>query len=401
MRLLHVQTYQLKTFSEKHRPRYAILSHTWGKDEVLFEDVCYKGFSYWKDKEGALKICQCCRVAWKNGYKYVWIDTCCINRNDYDELSWSIKSMFKWYGEADVCYAHLEDAIAGQGMDRCKWFTRGWTLQELIAPKNMIFFDWKWSCMGNRLSLSSYLAKITGIDQKVLTRGHVIGSSRFKKHSVKAGSGLCATCGRCEWNPFRTGALSEFSVAQRMSWASNRETTRPEDIAYCLFGLFNVNLPLLYGEGKQAFQRLQEEIIRKHDDQSILAFSSWGRNLLASSPDEFWGCGKIHRSWEFDYSNNSRSIEFVNGILILNVLICPLPDYGRGVYLALLDCAMGTDLLSRPKIVLYKVSNSDKRSGGLCRLDRSQATESVDSSSGNRPIFERSRTRLGPLPRCE
>jgi hypothetical protein len=135
--------------------------------------------------------------------------------------------MYRWYQESQVCYAYLCDVPAGDvvGGDQLsdfrnsQWFTRGWTLQELLAPNMIIFFDKAWGEIGTKASLSKPIKVITGID---------------------------------DLYNFRSA-----SVAQKMSWAARRKTTRVEDRAYSLMGIFNIHMPTLYGEGERAFLRLQ------------------------------------------------------------------------------------------------------------------------------------------------
>ncbi|KAK4651983.1 hypothetical protein QC762_0098320 [Podospora pseudocomata] len=181
-------------------------------------------------KPGYDKIRQTIRLAHLNGLKHAWVDTCCINKDSSAELSESINSMYAWYAAAKVCFVYLSDldpAAADENLEqalpRCRWFKRGWTLQELIAPRHVIFYDRDWNERGTKDSLSSLLSKITTIPEELLR-----GDKR----------------------------LDHYAVGRRMSWASMRKTTRREDEAYCLLGIFNVNMPLLYGEGEAAFFRL-------------------------------------------------------------------------------------------------------------------------------------------------
>jgi hypothetical protein len=217
-------------------PPYAILSHTWGSDddEVSFRDLT-EGSE--KTKRGIDKIQFCATQARIDGLRYIWIDTCCIDKSNNAELSEAIISMFRWYRNAAKCYVYLADvSTAGQdpttqhwALDfrKSKWFTRGWTLQELIAPSIVEFFSVEGRLLGNKHLLEQQIHEITGIAIKAL-QGH---------------------------------ALSDFSVAERLSWAEFRETKREEDKAYSLLGIFNVNMPPLYGEGMEsAFRRLHEEI---------------------------------------------------------------------------------------------------------------------------------------------
>ncbi|KAK4191010.1 heterokaryon incompatibility protein-domain-containing protein [Podospora australis] len=270
MRLLNAKNLTFFEFvAEETRPRYAILSHTWEQDEATFQDMLALSPSL-HSKAGYKKIVKCCQVAVDDGFEWVWIDTCCIDKTNHAELSESINSMYRWYQNSAVCYVYLWDLLDTDSewrwkasLKNRKWFTRGWTLQELIAPRNVDFFDSTWERKGNKHDILTELCEATGIFKEVLS-GHVLPKS-------------CC-------------------VAERMSWASKRITTRTEDIAYCLLGIFGVHMPMIYGEHKNAFRRLQEEIIRDQNDLSIFAwvamrYSSeprrFGYPLLAESPTDF------------------------------------------------------------------------------------------------------------------
>ncbi|KAK3343462.1 heterokaryon incompatibility protein-domain-containing protein [Lasiosphaeria hispida] len=260
MRLLKTRSDDLEfaEFVGEEIPFYAILSHTWGDDEVSLQDGQ-------KSRRGGTKrLSRRASSPRHTAFEYVWIDTCCIDKTSSAELSEAINSMHSWYQDAGVCYVYLADVHVEssppsvppslyqslarsrwfahgwlcQSLAKSRWFTRGWTLQELIAPKVVLFFNSRWHENGTKLSLQSAISDITGIPERILIGGYVEGAS----------------------------------VAQRMSWAS-RKTTRPEDMAYCLMGLFGINMPLLYGEGERAFTRLQEEIMRFSNDHSLFA---WG-----------------------------------------------------------------------------------------------------------------------------
>ncbi|KAH6697092.1 heterokaryon incompatibility protein-domain-containing protein [Plectosphaerella plurivora] len=221
---------------------YAILSHTWGLDEVVFTDVA-NGTA--RAKPAFAKVAFTCRQAARDGLEYAWIDSCCIDKASSAELSEAINSMFPWYRAAVCCYALLEDyhheTLVPSALSRCRWFTRGWTLQELLAPSTVTFHAASGTCIGTRESLCRHIADITRIDADILTGELPLGAA---------------------------------SVAKRMSWAANRQTTRLEDTAYCLLGIFDVNMPMLYGEGARAFVRLQEEIMKTTDDESLFACTS-------------------------------------------------------------------------------------------------------------------------------
>ncbi|RSL81743.1 hypothetical protein CEP51_005613 [Fusarium floridanum] len=260
MRLLNTERVELEFFIDEIPP-YAILSHTWDQEEVIFQDMEQ---SRAKDKKGYAKIKNCCSIAHDNGYNYVWIDTCCIDKTSSAELTEAINSMYRYYREAEVCYSFLSDISSPSDFSQSRWFTRGWTLQELIAPAHMIFFDKDWQQLGTRENLGDKISVRTGIPQTIL-------------------SGI--------------QSLESASIAQRMSWAAGRKATRLEDRAYSLMGIFDINMPLLYGEGHKAFIRLQEEILRVSDDHSIFA---WRQNdphgsggLLAGTPDSFKGSENI------------------------------------------------------------------------------------------------------------
>jgi hypothetical protein len=221
-------------------PPYAILSHTWGKDaeEVTFEDLV-NGTG--ENKSGYRKIQFCGQQAAQDNLEYFWIDTCCINKTNYAELSRAINSMFRWYHNAVQCYVLLSDvsssssdvsdALNPQEWDsafrKSKWFTRGWTLQELLAPMSVEFFSQEWKRLGDKKSLEQEIHEITGISKSAL----------------------------------QGTMLSQFSINERMSWIERRQTKLAEDKAYSLLGIFDVYIPLIYGEGiGSAFKRLQKEM---------------------------------------------------------------------------------------------------------------------------------------------
>jgi hypothetical protein len=235
-------------------PRYAILSHTWGADteEVTFRDLM-DGTG--KSKAGYDKIWFCGEQARRDGLQYFWVDTCCIDKSNNNELSEAINSMFRWYRNAAKCYVYLSD-VPRPAFDtndksnqlpwesafrKSRWFARGWTLQELIAPASVEFFSKDWEQLGNKASLERHIREITGIPVEALQ-----GSS-----------------------------LSDFSVTERMLWTERRETTRKEDKAYSLLGIFDVYMPLIYGEGREsAFKRLWEEIDKASKGKSFSPITS-------------------------------------------------------------------------------------------------------------------------------
>lgn len=209
-----------------------------------------------------------------DGFDYVWVDTCCIDKTSSAELSEAINSMYVWYRGADVCYVYMADVVdtredfhsqpgLGSAFGQSRWWTRGWTLQELLAPTCLTFFDQNWREIGTKASLQELISDLTGIDAQTLL----------------------------DYDANR----SLVSVAQKMSWAANRQTTRREDHAYCLLGIFGINMPLLYGEGNQAFRRLQLEILKQSTDHSLFAWKGGvlETGLLAYSPANFADCGSV------------------------------------------------------------------------------------------------------------
>jgi hypothetical protein len=249
-------------------PPYAILSHTWGEQEVVFDDL--KDIVDAQRKEGYRKIRFCAQQAKLDGLDYFWIDTCCIDKANNTELSKAINSMFRWYRNAERCYAFLSDVgnvtLEGNGESvfrQSRWFKRGWTLQELLAPHSVEFFSRHGARLGDKESFKHTIHEVTGIPIEALS-----GSD-----------------------------LSEFDVAERFSWAANRQTTEEEDGAYCLFGIFGVHLPLIYGEGKDnALERLRSAAILKHKgrsqdhEQKLGKIFSW-----LSAPDPSTNYHKAHK----------------------------------------------------------------------------------------------------------
>ncbi|KAI0145407.1 heterokaryon incompatibility protein-domain-containing protein [Xylariaceae sp. FL1272] len=255
MRLLNTTTFQLREFLGSSVPEYAILSHTWGQaaDEVSYQDLVS---NRWLSvaSPGREKIQAFCNLAHEEGYEWGWVDTCCIDKTSSAELSESINSMYRWYKEAHICYALLTDVKAKSEIHLARWLTRGWTLQELLAPSEVEFYDSEWNLVCTRSEAAKQISKATGIAIEVLLN--------------------------------QTG-IDRYPVATRMSWAANRVTTRVEDIAYCLLGIFEVNMPLLYGEGTRAFRRLQEEILKITEDYTLMAWPGKGKGVLAASPHCF------------------------------------------------------------------------------------------------------------------
>ena len=291
MRLLNTRTGQFVENIDPKVTRYAILSHVWDiRGEQSYQQVLaiwqkasrsstssqvsVKGrcknasaISILDSPELSVKIRGFCAIAHQHGYGLGWMDSCCIDKTSSAELTEAINSMYLWYRKADICYAYLIDVLDDPGsppysprpserlleaVQNSKWHTRGWTLQELIAPENMLFLTQTWRVIDSKVGLADVLERATGVSAAILT-----GAS----------------------------AVESTSVACRMSWASRRKTTRVEDEAYSLMGIFGVYMPTIYGEGRNAFLRLQQEIIKTIPDQSIFA---WGRETI-HQPNESAG----------------------------------------------------------------------------------------------------------------
>ncbi|KAI1103404.1 HET-domain-containing protein [Jackrogersella minutella] len=276
MWLINTEALMLTLVTEPKDYSYAILSHTWGDDELSFQEI--RDPFRARTRRGFSKIERTCRIAAGRGLQYAWVDTCCIDKTSSAELSEAINSMFTWYAHSAMCVVFLEDVPPESSFEdhfrRCRWLTRGWTLQELIAPRSVEFYDATWGFRGSKLSLQALLANTTGIGEAVLRDSQT---------------------------------MFEVPIARRMSWASMRQTTRIEDKAYCLLGIFGVNMPMIYGEGTRAFMRLQEEIAKDSSDLSLFAWVDQPpglpgtgiriqqsyRGIFARSPDEFANCHNL------------------------------------------------------------------------------------------------------------
>lgn len=247
--------------SNANLPPYAILSHTWGEDhdEVTLEDLKYDSN---RTKKGYEKLRFCAIRARERGLLYFWVDTCCIDKSNNNELATAINSMFRWYQNAAVYFVYLADVtVSAQDRQRhcptwhsdfcnSRWSKRGWTLQELLASNIVYFYSENHVRLGDRSSLEQKIQEITGIDLEAL----------------------------------RGQPLSEFGVDQKFKWGENRLTTHEEDATYSLLGMFNIFLPLIYGEGRSnALRRLRKEIKESsnHGPQATGMFHCCSRKLFA------------------------------------------------------------------------------------------------------------------------
>lgn len=315
MRLLNSSSLKMDEFLGAEIPPYAILSHCWGKEEVSYQEMKIN-LPTLRLKAGYKKIKGCAQIVKKSNIEWFWVDTCCIDKTSSAELTESINSMYKWYQDAIRCHVYLPDVITtavsfkGQSWEHngrrddtikqlqsSRWWTRGWTLQELVAPSHVDFYTNEWNYIDNKVELVELITNITTISREVLL----------------------------------SGDPSSSSVAQIMSWASRRTTTRLEDRAYCLLGFFEVNMPMLYGEGEGAFVRLQEEILRKTHDHSLFASrypqstlrqDSYFLGLLAPSPSYFEGCERIRSSSTRKTPYTMTNLGYVIFLSLLVLHIC-------------------------------------------------------------------------------
>jgi hypothetical protein len=240
MRLINTLTGKFEEFFDSQRPKYAILSHTWGKEELSYLDFLFltSGMSTnlhqavqgllnnpKRAGQGFQKVEACCKIAQSRGFEWVWIDSCCIDKSSSAELSEAINSMWSWYRDAVECYVYLFDISATatellsstsglEVLGRARWFSRGWTLQELLAPRKVVFYNCRWEVLAEKSQIGAELSKITRIPLVFLNGAYDPSD--------------CKIC----------------SVAMKMNWLSRRETTRTEDMAYCMLGLFDGRLSL-------------------------------------------------------------------------------------------------------------------------------------------------------------
>lgn len=242
MRLLRIGENNEITFAEVQRVElldYAILSHTWGDDD---DEVTYKDIeeNSGHNKYGYKKLIFCGKKARDDQLRYFWVDTCCINKDSSTDVDESLASMFRWYRNAKRCYVYLADVPGNDSgsaqmlptaweaaFRRNRWLTRGWTLQELLAPESVVFFSPDGSKLGDKVDLEQHISEVTGIARAALG-----GAS-----------------------------LADFRISERYEWARNRQTKREEDWAYCLQGIFGVFMSAKYGEGRtHATRRLARKI---------------------------------------------------------------------------------------------------------------------------------------------
>ncbi|KAH6719878.1 heterokaryon incompatibility protein-domain-containing protein [Leptodontidium sp. MPI-SDFR-AT-0119] len=327
MRLLNATTFEFEEFLGPC-PAYAILSHRWQDDEVSLQDMNGDRAT---GKSGYSKIDMCCREAIKHDLQFTWIDTCCIDKASSAELTEAINSMYRWYQDARVCFVYLSDVeeseVDAQDLDALNTSQFG---HKLIAPSVVKFYNSEWKFLGSKQTLIDLIPAITGIHHKMLEGG---------------------------------ADPESFSVAQRMSWVSKRTTTRTEDIAYSLLGIFGVNMPMLYGEGERAFTRLREEIMKHSNDHSLFARTikkEGYRGLLAKSPASF-----------------QHSHDIIPSINKLSEVPYSVTNFGLSITLAFMPWAMDTYFVA---LDCERDDIYDSRIGIYLRLlpERNQSLDGMD-----------------------
>ncbi|KAK3644335.1 hypothetical protein LTR56_005427 [Elasticomyces elasticus] len=340
MWLIDVHTYKLKAFYDSNIPKFAILSHTWGDDELTFQGIQNPEASTWPS---FVKVRRTCELALKDGLEWVWIDTCCIDKSSSAELSEAINSMFRWYNGARICYVLLSDFEGTNGvaddshfskcvakLKKCRWFSRGWCLQELIgtlvliAPQILQFYDKDWVFVSTRHDIPEQLSEVTGICRSML-----------------------------DW-PWIDG----------FSWKSDSEFS-DNDFSHWGGGIFDINMTLLYGEGANAFARLQEEIIKRSADHSVLAWDHhtilrpWRPSspsaLLAEHPYKFTHCNNVLATDHHRRHAPKTALDLTNQGLRVTLRLVRGPDaYDWGV----LNCTLADDFSGPLALCLRKTGET-------------------------------------------
>lgn len=255
IRLINVHTLQLASFDDGEVPAYAIASHRWQEDEVTLRDLNQRTH---KDRKGFEKLVGLCKIVRTNWYgfeevlgvqiQWLWIDACCIDQQNGAEVSETINRMFDLYAAAKICLAYLYDVAEDGPIEKSVWFERGWTLQELLSPSLVLFLDGTWQVRGHKLDSGSFAKPFT---------------AKSRVHEV-LGPPLVDLLAACTGIPVdvmeNLADMEQRPCFDVFSWMQHRSTQRPEDEAYCLLGLFDVSMPLIYGERGQAKLRLMQQI---------------------------------------------------------------------------------------------------------------------------------------------
>ncbi|KAJ8518481.1 hypothetical protein ONZ45_g4467 [Pleurotus djamor] len=280
-----------QSFDQNTVARYAIASHRWDRQELAFVDREDLKSMEMKKQTAYAKFKGLCKAAEASGCRFVWIDTLCIDNTNAPELDESIRSMFSWYRNAYVCIVYLGQSDDESDIAKDTWFSRGWTLQELLAPKRIQFYSRDWNKLGmiNRCSNEAYKESSPNDESNP--------ESDPKLHGEDLGSEsqLLKNISRVSYVSLEH-LIKPLSPCPELApvafrYISIRETTRPEDISYCLLGLLDVQMPIAYGEGSErAFYRLQLACAQSSSDRALFDWrgepSRWN-SMLACSPKVF------------------------------------------------------------------------------------------------------------------
>ncbi|KAF8546087.1 hypothetical protein OG21DRAFT_1473262 [Imleria badia] len=267
---------KLRSLCKRHL-KVAVFSHRWGSREPAFRDMSSKiyGSRPCPTGPGYEKLLRFCEKAKEYGCKYVWSDTCCINKESSAELEEAIHSMYRWYHDAFVCIVHLAESSSVEDFPNEPWFTRGWTLQELLAPRNLRMYGKNWIPICPKEEENTFVSPPGPLPNDK--------QSTYMLDAISKVTGIDAEC-------VQRFTYMGASLSEKMRWASKRKTTRIEDVAYSLLGIFKVSMPIAYGEGKMAFRRLLEVIVQYSPDPTFFAWAgehSYYSPALPSSPSCF------------------------------------------------------------------------------------------------------------------
>ncbi|KAG8823151.1 hypothetical protein FRC17_009392 [Serendipita sp. 399] len=375
----------------KKELRYSILSHRWSDREVLFHhfqmlheqsvgsqdlpettekiEILRKYASSDSPSEPDLhKLINFLDVSTHKQCSYAWVDTVCINKESSTELEESIRSMYAWYRDSHICIVHLSETSRHSDLGRDPWFTRGWTLQELLAPRRVAFYSKDWE-------------QITRSD---CTKRAVKGANQVEEESEKFMWSEVARITGIEIEDLHNFKPGLYDIRKRMTWASSRKTTRIEDMAYCLVGIFDVDLSVAYGEKEKAFYRLQVEILQNCDDMSLFDWqgqASIHSSMLAVSPACFARHLGLHTDNSLRVSGDSICAQTNVGIR-MPLVVHQLDRQSLQRSWGLPDAAIAFSILgvsSNPRYRVIMILGMGDRPGQYVRLALVEKEMDLDS----------------------
>ena len=297
--------------------RFAILSHTWERGELSYEDLhgqndlsgSHLGLQD-SDRDGGRqrsfeKLHNFCDIAEEYGTEFAWADNVCIDKSSSAELDESIRSMFSWYRNAAICIVYLAQTNDLRDFAHDRWFTRGWTLQELLAPRRLKFYSKRWHRLTEFLN-----DKISAEDVRRLNNQSLTRQLDLLSDAILKAAGLVMQHVR----DFVPG-IRHPSLPERMQWIARRATTREEDESYSLMGIFNVSISIAYGEGRErAFFRLYQAILEVGYERDWLLWT--GRSvspsihpsrMIPSSP-------KCYLTWNVNFRRDTPEGRMVSAL---------------------------------------------------------------------------------------